>query len=106
MMSVPADVLPVELLRLVADPLRARIIGLLARETLCTTHLVEETGASQTNVSNHLRLLREAGLVTTEPCGRYTYYTLQPSVLRTLGAAFTALADTAEANVESKRACP
>ncbi|MGC7098342.1 ArsR/SmtB family transcription factor [Amycolatopsis lurida] len=106
MMSVPADVLPVELLRLVADPLRARIIGLLARETLCTTHLVEETGASQTNVSNHLRLLRDAGLVTTEPCGRYTYYTLRPSVLRTLGEAFTALADTAEANTENKRACP
>ena len=106
MMSVPADVLPVELLRLVADPLRARIIGLLARETLCTTHLVEETGASQTNVSNHLKLLREAGLVSTEPCGRYTYYTLRPSVLRTLGEAFTALADTAEANTANKRACP
>ncbi|AXB48234.1 transcriptional regulator [Amycolatopsis albispora] len=105
-MSVPADVLPVELLRLVADPLRARILGLLARETLCTTHLVEETGASQTNVSNHLRLLREAGLVTTEPCGRYTYYTLRPEVLRTLAATFTDLADTAEANTERKRACP
>ncbi|UJW29962.1 helix-turn-helix domain-containing protein [Saccharothrix sp. AJ9571] len=67
---------------------------------------MEETGAGQTNVSNHLKLLREAGLVTTEPCGRYTYYTLRPAVLRTLGATFTALADTAEANVESKRACP
>ncbi|RZQ60981.1 ArsR/SmtB family transcription factor [Amycolatopsis suaedae] len=106
MNSVSPDVLPVELLRLVADPLRARIIGLLARETLCASHLVEETGASQTNVSNHLKLLREAGLVTTEPCGRYTYFTLRPAVLRTLGESFTRLAEIAETHAGTKRACP
>ncbi|MFD0855896.1 ArsR/SmtB family transcription factor, partial [Actinomadura adrarensis] len=64
--------------RLLADPLRARIVELLSREALCTCHLVEETGARQTNVSNHLRALREAGLVDTEPCGRFTYYRLRP----------------------------
>ena len=52
-------------LRLLADPLRARIVELLAVEQLCTCHLVELTGARQTNISNHLRLLREAGLVTS-----------------------------------------
>ncbi|MCX5589172.1 metalloregulator ArsR/SmtB family transcription factor [Streptomyces erythrochromogenes] len=60
-----------DLMRVLADPLRLRIVALLARETLCTTHLVEETGAKQTNLSNHMRVLREAGVVETEPCGRY-----------------------------------
>ncbi|MGX1119197.1 ACR3 family arsenite transporter [Streptomyces ambofaciens] len=48
-----------DLIRVLADPLRLRIVNLLAQETLCTTHLVEETGARQTNLSNHLRVLRE-----------------------------------------------
>lgn len=47
------------LLRVVADPLRARIVALLAQEQLCTCHLVELTGARQTNVRT-----------TCAPCGR------------------------------------
>ncbi|GAB3500405.1 ArsR family transcriptional regulator [Amycolatopsis cihanbeyliensis] len=92
--------------RLLAEPLRARIVELLARESLCTCHLVAETGASQTNVSNHLRLLRDAGVVTAEPCGRYTYYRLRPEPLRTLAAGFAGLADIAEDNAETRRPCP
>jgi ArsR family transcriptional regulator, arsenate/arsenite/antimonite-responsive transcriptional repressor len=89
-----------------ADPLRIQIVRLLAREALCTCHLVEETGAGQTNISNHLRHLRRAGLVTTEPHGRYTYYRLRPDVLRTLAATLTDLADAAEENTDSRRPCP
>ncbi|MGP4113708.1 ArsR/SmtB family transcription factor [Streptomyces sp. 4N509B] len=101
--SVEAD-----LIRVLADPLRLRVVTLLARETLCTTHLVEETGAKQTNLSNHLRVLREAGVVDTEPCGRFTYYRLRPEVIETLAGRFAELAATARATAEHnrKRACP
>ncbi|CAM5509035.1 Putative ArsR family transcriptional regulator OS=Streptomyces rochei OX=1928 PE=4 SV=1 [Streptomyces rochei] len=101
MTSVDAD-----LIRALADPLRLRIVTLLAKETLCTTHLVEETGARQTNLSNHLRVLREAGVVETEPCGRYTYYRLRPDVIASLAGQFADLADSARNAVENKRACP
>ncbi|MFD5558049.1 ArsR/SmtB family transcription factor [Streptomyces sp. NPDC127068] len=99
--SVDADVI-----RVLGDPLRLKIVTLLARETLCTTHLVEETGAKQTNLSNHLKVLRDAGLVDTEPCGRFTYYKLRPEVLAGLSAQFAALAESARATAGSKRACP
>ncbi|WMX46995.1 ArsR/SmtB family transcription factor [Streptomyces roseicoloratus] len=95
-----------ELMRVLADPLRLRIVTLLARETLCTTHLVEETGARQTNLSNHLKVLREAGVVETEPCGRFTYYRLKPEVLDSLAARFAGLAETARAHADTKRSCP
>jgi ArsR family transcriptional regulator len=95
-----------EIMRVLADPLRLRIVTLLARETLCTTHLVEETGARQTNLSNHLRVLREAGVVETEPCGRFTYYRLKPEVIEALAGQFSGLAQAARANAERKRACP
>ncbi|MEU2433279.1 metalloregulator ArsR/SmtB family transcription factor [Streptomyces sp. NPDC007861] len=97
-----------DLIRVLADPLRLQIVTLLARETLCTTHLVEETGARQTNLSNHLRVLREAGVVDTEPCGRFTYYRLRPEVIESLAGQFADLAETARAGAEAnvKRSCP
>ncbi|MFE9726888.1 ArsR/SmtB family transcription factor [Streptomyces sp. NPDC005794] len=95
-----------DLIRVLGDPLRLRIVTLLARETLCTTHLVEETGAKQTNLSNHMKLLREAGVVETEPCGRFTYYKLRPEALAGLSEQFAALAESARTAAENKRACP
>ncbi|MEU0084672.1 metalloregulator ArsR/SmtB family transcription factor [Streptomyces sp. NPDC006274] len=97
-----------ELIRVLADPLRIRIVTLLAKETLCTTHLVEETGARQTNLSNHLRVLREAGVVETEPCGRFTYYKLRPEVIEAVAGSFAELAGAARATraADTKRACP
>ena len=93
------------LLRVVADPLRARIVELLSREALCTSHLVEVTGAKQSNISNHLKLLRDAGLISTEPCGRFTYNVLDPARLRVLADQLTRLADAADADLP-RRACP
>ncbi|MER6748174.1 ArsR/SmtB family transcription factor [Streptomyces fungicidicus] len=95
-----------DLIRVLADPLRLQIVTLLARETLCTTHLVEETGARQTNLSNHLRVLREAGVVETEPCGRFTYYKLRPDVIAQLAGQFADLAESARNAADNKRACP
>ncbi len=95
-----------DVIRALGDPLRLRIVTLLARETLCTTHLVEETGAKQTNLSNHLKVLREAGLVETEPCGRFTYYRLRAEVLAGLSEQLAALAESARTSGENKRACP
>ncbi|MCX2946771.1 ArsR/SmtB family transcription factor [Lentzea sp. NEAU-D7] len=97
-MALDADVLKV-----LADPLRARILQLLAAEALCTCHLVEETGAKQANVSNHLKVLREAGFVDAEPCGRFTYYRLRPDALRRVADALHELAD--RAGSDARRPC-
>jgi ArsR family transcriptional regulator len=105
MTSTKTDSTVGNLFRVLADPLRRQIVGLLAREQLCTCHIVQETGARQTNVSNHLRILREAGLVETEPCGRFTYYRLRPDVLHALAAEVSGLATDAEAARSCKRAC-
>ena len=91
------------LLRLLADPLRARLVSLLAAEQLCTCHLAEATGALPSAVSNHLRQLKDGGVVESEPCGRYTYYRLRPQVLQKLAAQLGALA--AAASSAQKRPC-
>jgi ArsR family transcriptional regulator len=101
--SVDADV---SHLRALADPLRVRIVELLADEQLCTCHIVAATGARQTNVSNHLRILRDAGLVETEPCGRYTYYRLVPERLEALAAHVGGLVQRAGQARNVRRPCP
>lgn len=88
-----------ELLVVVADPMRWRIVSLLAGAELCTTHLQGLLGARQNLVSHHLKVLREARVVLTEPCGRFTYYRLRPGVFDGLSAAFAALAAASHADV-------
>jgi ArsR family transcriptional regulator len=93
-------------IRLLADPLRARIVEILADGPACTCHLVQDTGAKQPNVSGHLRLLREAGVVTAEPRGRFTYYRLLPEPLDAAAGAVAELAARARANAANARECP
>ena len=92
-------------LRAIADPLRQRIVELLAGEQLCTCHLVEELPATQTNVSNHLRVLWEAGLVVSEQAGRYTYHRLVPERLEDLSAGLTELVARSRLATTVKRPC-
>jgi ArsR family transcriptional regulator, arsenate/arsenite/antimonite-responsive transcriptional repressor len=105
MTSANSDTTVGSLFKVLADPLRRRIVELLAREQLCTCHLVEETGAGQTTISNHLRILREADMVDTEPRGRFTYYRLRPEVLHALAAQVAELAAAADEAQSCRRAC-
>jgi ArsR family transcriptional regulator len=67
--------------------------------------LVEATGARQTNISNHLRVLRAAGLVDSEPAGRYTYYRLVPERLERLAGQLHRVASHARLAVTVRRPC-
>jgi ArsR family transcriptional regulator len=91
---------------MLADPLRAQIIALLADGPACTCHLVEDTGAKQPTVSHHLRALREAGLVAAEPHGRFTYYRLLPEAIEAAAGQLAELAQRARTNAETRRECP
>jgi ArsR family transcriptional regulator len=104
LISTPADTRVDHLLPVVADPTRWRILTLLADSELCTTHLQEMLGAKQTLVSHHMKVLREAGLVDTAPCGRFTYYRLRPGALDVLRDAFGSLADASRAEPR-RRSC-
>ena len=65
-----------ELFKLLAEPSRLRILCSLGLECRPVSDIVAATGLSQTNVSFHLRVLREAGLVRPERHGSFVYYCL------------------------------
>lgn len=68
----------------IAEPNRRAILELLRGGELPAGELVEATGLSQPGVSKHLKLLREAGLVSMRPDGQRRLYRLEPAQLATL----------------------
>ena len=92
-----------DVVRLLADPLRAQLVEILAGGPACTAYLVGRTGAKQPNVSGHLKQLREAGVVVAEPRGRYTFYRLVPEKLHGAAVHLTELAEQARANADTFR---
>lgn len=103
--SVAGDASVGETVRILADPTRAAIIEALAAGPACTCHLVDDLGLAQSNVSNHLRALRQAGLVAREPHGRFTYYRLLPDALAGAAAHLATLAEHARTNADIRREC-
>jgi len=61
-------------LRTLADPTRVRILALLEREELAVQELMEALGMTQSRVSRHLGILREAGLLRDRREGTYVFY--------------------------------
>lgn len=100
---VPPDG-PIQVLRAVAEPMRWRIVELLANEELCVRHLCEELAAHQPLVSHHLRVLTEAGLLTSERRGSCAYYRAVPTELSRLAGHLGDLAGHASAGL-SRRPC-
>jgi DNA-binding transcriptional ArsR family regulator len=87
-----------ELFKALSDPTRLRLVQLLAEHkgSLCVNALAHRLEVSQSAVSQHLRVLRQARLVEGERHGYHVHYALDPSrleqfkasVLDTLGEEF------------------
>jgi ArsR family transcriptional regulator, arsenate/arsenite/antimonite-responsive transcriptional repressor len=62
------------------DATRLEIVSLLgaAGSPLCACEIEARFALSQPTISHHLRLLREAGVVTSERRGSWVYYALDP----------------------------
>ncbi len=72
-------------LKVLGEPNRLRILCGLGLECRPVTDIINATGLEQTNVSFHLRVLREAGFVRAERRGAFIYYCLaDPELLRIL----------------------
>ncbi len=74
-----------------ADATRWRIVRLLAEQPLCVCELADILQMPQSSVSSHIQIVRKAGLLEGENCGKWIYYRVQPrfrKLLRDLESAF------------------
>lgn len=88
--------LKAKLFRGFSDSSRLAILEALRDEPQSVTDIVEITGLTQPNASNHLACLLDCGLVEREPQGRFVYYRLaDPRVRMLLSTADEILSDVA-----------
>ncbi|MEZ5740182.1 MAG: metalloregulator ArsR/SmtB family transcription factor [Burkholderiaceae bacterium] len=66
---------------LLAEPTRLRILHAICSTEKSVTEIVEETGASQTNVSRHLGTLFSAGVLNRRKQGNFIYYQVSDDTL-------------------------
>src|SRR2546425_9846606 len=87
-----SDAKTVALLRAIAHPARYRIVQLLAARDACVCgDLVDELPLAQSTVSEHLKVLKDAGIVQGIIEGPNTCYCLDPEALRFLHETLAAL---------------
>ncbi len=73
--------------KVLGDSNRLRIVQAVGTGERSVSEIIEQTGLAQTLVSFHLRILREAGVLSTERRGPFIYYRLaDPSLLNLLEA--------------------
>ncbi|WP_188944374.1 ArsR/SmtB family transcription factor [Nakamurella endophytica] len=73
----------------IADPARLRLLSMVAAHDggeACVCDLTEPLGLSQPTVSHHLKVLVDAGLLTRDRRGIWSYYALVPGALDALAA--------------------
>jgi ArsR family transcriptional regulator, virulence genes transcriptional regulator len=75
--------LQAEICRTLADPVRLEILDMLKSGEHTVGELVEKTGLKQANVSQHLAVLRQTGLVSTRRQATAIYYSLAyPAIIQ------------------------
>ena len=77
------------LFKAVADPMRLRLLSLIACHDggeSCVCDLLEAFDVTAPSVSYHLKILREAGLISSQRRGTWVYYRVNPAVMARMSA--------------------
>jgi DNA-binding transcriptional ArsR family regulator len=97
----------VQSLKALADERRMQIIHLLLEGDLCVGALAQSLGISKPAVSQHLKVLRNAGLVWGEKRGYWTHYAVNADALNRVSKGLSGLLATprAKGRVEKPKHC-
>ena len=100
------NILPI--FKALSDETRLRILALLKESELCVCDIAETLKMSQPNISFHLGMLREAGLIKDKKSGRWIHYSLDDSdIFRRflLLGIFDRMSNKAKNNIVRSRKC-
>jgi ArsR family transcriptional regulator, arsenate/arsenite/antimonite-responsive transcriptional repressor len=80
-----------ELFHALSDEARVEIVSVLLAGEHCVCDLMTHVGAAQSRLSYHLKVLKDAGVVSDRREGRWSYYALNAEVLQELAVAASGL---------------
>lgn len=73
-----------KVIKALGDPKRYGLLRMMSESGYCVGALASRSGLSESAVSQHLKILREAGLVYGEKYGYYTHYSVDKDALRSI----------------------
>ena len=88
-LSAPQSIELARVFKAMGDPVRLRLLSLIASHAggeACVCDLTDVFDLSGPTISHHLKVLREAGLITGERRGTWIYYRLRPELLAQVSA--------------------
>lgn len=70
-----------EILKVLSDEVRLKIVYLLSKNELCVCELMEALNMSQSRISNHLRILRDTRIIKSKREGKWIFYSLAKNTI-------------------------
>ncbi|AWB11019.1 transcriptional regulator, ArsR family [Thermodesulfobium acidiphilum] len=90
-----------EIFKTLAHPLRIQILLMLSERERCVCELLNEIGVEQSNLSQHLRILKKQGIIDSRKDGQKMFYKINlPSVLNLVNDAKKTLNDQVKGREE------
>ena len=90
--------------RAMADETRWRIVRLVADRAMCVCELADILEMPQSSVSSHVQIIRKAGMLESETCGKWTYFRIARGHLPLLKLVMKSFPGSALRGVDLKRA--
>lgn len=84
--NLPATAVAASWFHALSDETRLQIVELLSHGERCVCELQETLEAAQSRLSFHLKVLKDAGLITDRRDGRWTHYALNRAALDEIAA--------------------
>jgi ArsR family transcriptional regulator len=95
---------PVTFFRAMADDTRWRIVRLVADRAMCVCELADILEMPQSSVSSHVQIIRKAGMLESETCGKWTYFRIARGHLPLLKAVMKNFSGSSLRAADLKRA--
>jgi ArsR family transcriptional regulator, arsenate/arsenite/antimonite-responsive transcriptional repressor len=90
--------------RALGDETRWRIVRLVMDRALCVCELADILGMPQSSVSSHVQIIRKAGLLESERCGKWTYFRIHTNHFSLLNQIIESLPNSPEHKTDLKKA--
>ena len=96
-----------KILKALADENRLKIVELLLLHNPCVGAIAMHVGISEAAVSQHLKILKDVGLLDGERCGHFTHYRINQASLKELGESLAHFSNTERSSCMKKAGiCP
>lgn len=72
----------IDSLKALGDPHRQNILRLLACQEMGACEIIQAIGLAQPTIAHHLKILKQAGLISSQKVGKFVFYTLNKDGLK------------------------